>query len=480
MDKICIQKGSGPDYDFARQLQNARFNLYPIEICYCANEPEVQKHLEDAKPGFVRIRSGGHHHEGMCSGTDVRIIDVSKIQHIQIKDDVLTVGPGAKLGKIYNELWKTRRLLPGGGCPDVCVGGLAQGGGWGLYSRYLGLTCDRLIGFRMVRANGKIVDATKGDPAYEKLFKAVCGGGGGNFGVITEFRFQLARLESEIWSFTVEWADPNSSEVYRNWRVNFPNNADRKLTSFLRYTVAGGAVDDKPIVLAGNYVGSQAEMEKALIRQLPDAWSTKSNYKPERVDVVKDGQQVYQHPEYQPGPPLEALRALPHLAGVSDEKLRDLSSTCAGIPYPHKISSCYPNLAFIRGGISTMHTYLSDSARKPESSARRYVSLHGMGGAIKDANDWSSYAFRHYDYLLQYQAWWANKDQKDVETRCIEWVEGFRKALKAWTEYSFINFPDHKVPIEDYYGDSFAELIEVKKEYDEHGLFDFPMGIPRS
>jgi len=474
----CIPKG-GQGYDDARSLQNARFDLYPAEICFCDSEPDVQKHLEGARPGFVRIRSGRHHHEGMCSGTDVRIIDVSKINHLSIQDDVLTVGPGAKLRDIYKALWKTRRLLPGGGCPDVCIGGLAQGGGWGLYSRSLGLTCDRLIGFRMVRANRNILDVTKGDTQHKELFKAVCGGGGGNFGVITEFRFRLARLESEIWSFTVNWADMKDNfDVFTDWRVNFPNNPDRRLTSFLRYTVPGGAIDDKPIVLAGNYLGTKKETESALIRQLPTAWSKKAGDPAyDQVDLVSDGVQVFQHPEYQPGPPMEALRALPEHAGLADEELRDLGSTCAGIPYPHKISSCYPNLAFIRGGISTMYTYLTKPGSEP--TARRYLSLHGMGGAVKDANDWSSYAFRHYDYLLQYQAWWANKNQKDVEERCIAWVEGFRDTLQPWTEYSFINFPDHKIKIKEYYGTSFADLIEVKKTYDRDGLFDFPMGIPR-
>lgn len=197
----CVPKGA-PSYDEDRTISNARFNLFPKQICYCEDENDVKLALLQARGGPIRIRSGGHHHEGMCSGNDVTIIDVSKINTFEVATDKglsAWVGAGAHLRDVYSTLWRYRRLLPGGGCGDVCVGGLAQGGGWGPYSRKLGLTCDQIEMFRIVLANGDIRDVTyQSDP---KLFWAVCGGGGGNFGVVTHFRFKVAPIESEIWSY---------------------------------------------------------------------------------------------------------------------------------------------------------------------------------------------------------------------------------------------------------------------------------------
>src|SRR6185295_3197142 len=182
--------------DAARRISNARFDyLKPRSICYVSTETGVREALRNAK-GPVRIRSGGHNHEGLCSGDDALIIDVSKLNCINIRGTLLTVGPGARLRDLYDAIAEERLLLPGGGCGDVCVGGLVQGAGWGPYSRRLGLTCDQLAGFRMVKADGTIVDVSRSDGLPpDALFKAVAGAGGGNFGVVTELRFRLFQLE---------------------------------------------------------------------------------------------------------------------------------------------------------------------------------------------------------------------------------------------------------------------------------------------
>jgi len=476
----CVKPGDR-DYDASRRISNARFDLRPSSICYCQSDDDVRQALRDGRPGYVRVRSGGHQHEGMCSGEGVLIVDVSKLDTIYINGDLLVVGPGARLGNVYKALWPKRRLLPGGGCGDVCVGGLVQGGGWGLYSRALGLTCDRLAGFRIVKADGQILDVTKDGPD-SRLFWAVAGGGGGNFGVVTEFRFHLGRLDSAITSFTVSWADRTlTAAVINDWRKHFPGDADTRLTSFCRATtLAGGASLDQPVVIAGNFLGDQPELEDILPRLLPDTYSAKYDVSFSRVDTVTDGRQAFQHPEYQPGPPADALR---ELAEFADEARGDLGSTCDGIPFPHKISSCYPRDQFGDDAVQQIESFILGS--RTERTARRYLSLHCFGGAIGNANDSSCFAFRQKPFLLQYQAWWANKEQTDVGERCINWVAAFREAMRPHTEFAFINFPDRDLPatsrktlLERYYGPSLAPLIAVKGQYDPGNLFDFEMGIP--
>jgi FAD binding domain-containing protein/berberine-like enzyme len=468
MSLNCVTKND-PDYERDRQISNARFNLFPKQICYCEDERDVKQAVLMGKGKPIRVRSGGHHHEGMSSGDDVTIIDVSKINAVEVATDKglsAWAGAGARLRDVYETLWRYRRLLPGGGCGDVCVGGLAQGGGWGPYSRKLGLTCDQIEMFRIVTAAGDIVDVTY--DSHPKLFWAVCGGGGGNFGVVTHFRFKVAAIESPITSFTVGWVDRGlTSDVVNEWLERFPNDGDHRMTSFCRLTVlAGGASVDLPIIVAGNFLGEQKEIEAILPRMLPKTYGRATEVDFSRVDVLKPGTRVFTHPEYQPGPPAEAIGG-------------NISSTCDGIPFPHKVSSCYPNDRFNRDAVTLIARYLNGS--KKELTARRYLSLHCFGGAIRgDARtkERSCFAFREKPFLLQYQAWWANKGQKDVEDRCIEWVRGFRKELKDYTEGSFINFPDHELDLSSYYGHNFNDLIQVKSEWDREAVFSFPMGIP--
>ena len=165
-----IVKPGDPTYDASRRISNARFNYSPRYIYYCEGADDVRIALtraKDEKLG-VRIRSGGHQHEGMCSANNVLMVDLSLINQISFSSDFTAarIGAGAKLGDIYKQMFANRRLLPGGGCGDVRIGGLVQGGGWGPYSRALGLTCDTLAGFTMITAGGERIEVTdsKADP----------------------------------------------------------------------------------------------------------------------------------------------------------------------------------------------------------------------------------------------------------------------------------------------------------------------------
>lgn len=135
----CIDDTSG-EYDDARRIKNARFDLKPARICFCKEEKDVVAALQCAKDNDlkIRIRAGGHHHEGMCSGgKDVLLLDVSGMDTIKVDWDerIVEVGPGAANGAIYKTLWNAPQgpplIFPGGGCEDVRVGGFLQGGGWG-------------------------------------------------------------------------------------------------------------------------------------------------------------------------------------------------------------------------------------------------------------------------------------------------------------------------------------------------------------
>src|SRR6516225_7284304 len=102
-----------PNYDADRRISNARFDYRPSWICYCENAPDKARDViaaikkAKAERRKVRIRSGGHQHEGMCSGNGVLIIDLSKIDNLTFSSDRETVqiGAGAKLKNVYDQTW---------------------------------------------------------------------------------------------------------------------------------------------------------------------------------------------------------------------------------------------------------------------------------------------------------------------------------------------------------------------------------------
>jgi FAD/FMN-containing dehydrogenase len=229
----------------------------------------VQKAV-GAAPGKMRIRSGGHQHEGTCSGDNVIVVDITRFSsYVKFEGDVVKIGAGTKLKDVYAAVGEAKMLFPGGGCGDVRTGGLVQGGGWGPYARKLGLTCDSLDGFTMIKANGERLDVTRGD-ASRRLLWAVSGGGGGNFGVITEYRFRLPTYEGFITQFTVTWKERSIVRaVIDEWRRNFPGDSDLRLTSFCRL----GTGDDAPALLGGAFLGDPDDCAAVLRRLLPTTFA---------------------------------------------------------------------------------------------------------------------------------------------------------------------------------------------------------------
>jgi hypothetical protein len=194
-----------PDYNADRVLFNPAFNPFPILIFYCEIEFDVNIALILAKEFLLpfTVRSGGHCTAGFSAGSGV-LIDVSCLNHIAVDTtaQIATVGTGCRFGNLEATLDAYGLHVPGGECPDVCVGGFMQGGGYGFTSVTYGMNCDNVIDMRVMLADCRLVTASA--TQNSDLWWAMRGGTGGNFGVLLSARFQLRPI-SQVFGWAVIW-----------------------------------------------------------------------------------------------------------------------------------------------------------------------------------------------------------------------------------------------------------------------------------
>ncbi|MES2774013.1 MAG: FAD-binding protein [Bacteroidota bacterium] len=473
---------SNASYDKDRVIANLRFSYKPFAIAYCKSAADVSECIQLCSKynlGF-RIRSGGHQHEGMCSANGIFLIDLSKMNNIDYGNNNNTawIPAGIGLKYVYQELEAKNRIIPGGGCGSVAIGGLTQGGGWGPSARKLGLTCDNILQAEIVLASGEVVIATK-DNQYQDLFWAIKGGGGGNFGVVTRFLFRLTSLDGTLTTFSICWAKKYLKAFVSKW-VNIASQLDENLTTFCRVSVVDIDTADSPtILLGGQFYGTSADL-KTLLKPFYDLAAP---FYEKIVPVIYPklimaGSDSGQLPESN----VELTNSLQHAVPNAPKE------TCDG-PLPHKISSTFPKS---EPGYEALVSAIVDfiTRSKPFAAANTYLSLHGMGGAIKRIPKYdNAFPYKQKDFLLQFQAWWS--DPNDPHTASyMNWIENFRETLIPYTEGSFINFPDVKLVenyetkdgllklLEFYYADNLNPLRLIKDKYDKDGLFSFGMGIP--
>jgi FAD/FMN-containing dehydrogenase len=222
-----------PGYEAVRRPANARFrDVRPRLVVRCRSVSDVVLAIGYARDTGIHIvpRGGGHCFAGRSS-TDGIVVDLAELDGITVADDGLaTIGAGARLGQVYGALHGHRRTIPAGCGATVGIAGLTLGGGIGLLGRKHGLTCDRLVGARVVLADGRIVDC---DADREpELFWALRGAGGGQFGVVTSLIFDTVP-EPMTTRFELRWSRAEVEEMvtaWQRWAPAAPDEVTANLT----------------------------------------------------------------------------------------------------------------------------------------------------------------------------------------------------------------------------------------------------------
>jgi FAD/FMN-containing dehydrogenase len=207
-----------PAYDESRSVWNGMIDRRPALVARCSGTSDVI-----AAVGFARresltvaVRGGGHNVAGNATCDGGLVIDLSPMKAARVDADARTVRAqgGLTWGELDRETQAFGLATTGGLVSSTGIAGFTLGGGIGWLMRKHGLACDNLISAEVVTADGQTVHASETNNA-ELLWGLR--GGGGNFGVVTEFEFRLHPV-SQVFGGLVAWPAEAARDVLRSWR----------------------------------------------------------------------------------------------------------------------------------------------------------------------------------------------------------------------------------------------------------------------
>src|SRR5579859_4960610 len=213
-----LVRPSDPEYAQARGVWNATVARSPSLIACCADVPDVQAAVRAAAASGVvtAVRCGGHSLAGFSTCDGGLVIDLSRMRQVSVDPEARRArfASGCLLGSVDTATQKAGLVFPSGVVSHTGASGLVLGGGTGWLTRRFGLSCDNVEGFSLVTADGSVLHANVRE--NEELYWALRGGGG-NFGVVTEFEVKLHPLTSVVLAEGL-CAENNIRSLLEFWR----------------------------------------------------------------------------------------------------------------------------------------------------------------------------------------------------------------------------------------------------------------------
>lgn len=263
----------GPDdaaYEEARTVYNAWIDRRPALVARCAGPEDVARTIAFARAHDLplAVRGGGHNGGGLGVVDDGVVCDLSLLRTVEVDPGsrTVSVGGGCTWAEVDRATAEHGLAVPCGIISTTGVGGLTLGGGLGHLTRMYGLTIDNLLGADVVLANGEHVRTSAGE--NPDLYWAIRGGGG-NFGVVTTFRFRANPVDTVVAGPTF-WPIEQSAEVMRAYREFLPD-APRELNGFFCFHFVPPAPPFPEELhrrhvcgVVWNYLGSEEELATLL------------------------------------------------------------------------------------------------------------------------------------------------------------------------------------------------------------------------
>jgi FAD/FMN-containing dehydrogenase len=427
-----------PRYDVARTVWNAMIDRSPALIVQCASADDVSAAVRFAADHglVVAVRGGGHNIAGSAVCDGGLMIDLSPMKAVRVDARRRTawVEPGVTLGEFDAEAQKDGLATPLGINSTTGVAGLTLGGGFGWLSRRLGLTIDNLREAEVVLASGMRVRAS--DREHPDLFWAIRGGGG-NFGIVTGFEFQLHAIGPEVLSGLVVHPLSAARDVLRFYRDFVTSTPEEFVCWFvLRQApplpfLAPEWHGKEILGLAICYSGDLAEGERVS--------------RPLRAFGNPIADVVAPHPYagWQ-----QALDPLLTAGARNYWKSHDFRELSDGL----------------------IDVFVDAAGRIPDPQTE--IAFAQLGGAVgRVPTDATAYTHRDAQFVVNIHGRWADAAK---DAACTRWVRDlFNAATPFATGGVYVNFltQEEGDRVQAAYGSNYGRLAQLKMQYDPANLF---------
>src|SRR5437867_3927481 len=435
-------------YDTARSIWNAMIDRRPKLIVRAAGVADVMASVNFARQHelLLAVRSGGHNIAGNAVCDDGLMLDLSLMKSVRIDPSEMLayVGPGATLADFDHEAQAFGLATPLGINSTTGVAGLTLGGGFGWLSRKYGMTVDNLVSADVVTADGKLVRASASE--NPDLFWGIRGGGG-NFGIVTCFEFQLHAVGPNVFSGLIVFPFDQAKIVLRKYREFVANVSDdlvvwvvlRKAPPlpFLPAQVYGKEI----VVLAIFYAGDPAKAEKLVA--------------PIRSFAKPLG---------------EALGPQPF---VSWQQAFDPLLTPGARNY-------WKSHNFSTVSDAALDTMIEYASKLPTPQCEIFLGLVG-GQASRIPTEQTAYSQRDAEFVLNVHGRWETASEHQ---KCISWARAFFNSSAPYaTGGVYVNFMTQEETdrIQAAYKPAvWKRLVELKTKWDAKNLFRMNQNIKPS
>ena len=406
----------------------------PGVIARCSGVADVVDAVNFARENelLVAVRGGGHNVAGRALCDDGIVIDLSRMKGIRVdaRNGTARVQGGATLGDVDRETHVFGLAVPSGTISKTGIAGLTLGGGVGWLVRKYGLTCDNVLSFDIVTAEGKARVASAGE--NEDLYWALRGGGG-NFGVVTSFEFRAHPVSTVLGGLIIYPRD-RAVEVLRFFRA-FTQSAPEELTAYAAFIYTPDGVPAVAVIAC--YCGEVTEGEEVLkpLRALS----------PPLVDMIQP----------MPFPQMQAL--LDGAFGDGNHNywkstfLRELGDEAIGVLVEH--------------------------ANRATSPLTGVVIEYYGGAASRVGVSETAFAQRQAQYSIGILAQW--KDPAESEHH-IRWARELSDSIAPFSSGGYLlNFlgEEREDTIRAAFGTNYDRLMAIKKKYDPANFFRMNQNI---
>jgi len=424
------------DYDEARRLFNLAIDKRPAVIAKCATAADVVEALRYAADrGLdVAVRAGGHSVAGMSTNDGGLVIDVRPMNDITIDPGRRTarVGAGVNWGEFDPAAQAHELVVTGGRAITTGVAGFTLGGGDGWLSRAFGLACDNLISVTLVTADGRVVKASEHE--NPELFWALHGGGG-NFGVATEFEFQLHPMSVPIYAGLLAWPLEDGRDIglaYLDLMASAPDELGGGLA-----VVTAPPEEFVPEHLVGKPVIGVVACYPGAVDEGAEAMKSLTEMEPE----------------------INILGPMPYT------ELQIAFSDPEG--FHHYWSAEYHD----EFTPDALDIFLDSGANRASPTTQQFIVPWG-GAVAKVPEDATPLAHRRNKWISHPFANWEDPSQRDAN---VEWVRKYRRDIAPHTSGGvYLNFVGNEGNdrVRAAFGDEkYNRLARVKGEFDPNNVF---------